>query len=99
VIRFGSEVYRFIFATKQMTPAADRAFRDAANSFRQIGEAEARAVKPLRIRVVAVGEGDTTERLIGRMATDRKEERFRILNGLGPTDRPRTGDRVKIVTE
>jgi predicted Zn-dependent protease len=99
VVRFGSEVYRFIFATKQMTPAADRAFRDAANSFRQIGEAEARTVKPLRIRVVPVGEGDTTERLISRMGTDRKEERFRILNGLGPTDRPRTGDRVKIVTE
>lgn len=99
VVRFGSEVYRFIFATKQMTPAADRAFRDAANSFRQIGEAEAGAVKPLRIRIVSVGEGDTIERLIGRMGTDRKEERFRILNGLGPSDRPRTGDRVKIVTE
>jgi predicted Zn-dependent protease len=99
VIRFGDEVYRFIFATKQMTAATDRAFRDAANSFRQISTSEARSVKPLRIRIVLVGEGDTIERLIGRMATDRKEERFRILNGLGPSDRPRTGDRVKIVTE
>jgi predicted Zn-dependent protease len=99
VIRFGGEVYRFIFATKQMTPAADRAFRDAANSFRQINEGEARSVKPLRIRVVPVSEGDTVERLASRMTTDRKEERFRILNGLGPSDRVRAGERVKIVTE
>jgi predicted Zn-dependent protease len=99
VVRFGGEVYRFIFATKQMTPAADRAFRDAANSFRQINEGEARTVKPLRIRVVAVSEGDTVERVASRMTTDRKEERFRILNGLGPNDRLRAGERVKIVTE
>ena len=46
-----------------------------------------------------VSEGDTVERLASRMATDRKEERFRILNGLGPSDRLRAGDQVKIVTE
>ena len=33
------------------------------------------------------------------MATDRKEERFRILNGLSPGDRLRPGDQVKIVME
>jgi predicted Zn-dependent protease len=33
------------------------------------------------------------------MATDRKEERFRILNGLATSDRVRAGDQVKIVTE
>ena len=99
VIRFNGETYRFIFATKQTTPAADRAFRDAVNSFRPMTPAEATSVKPLRIRIVAVGEGDTVERLASRMGTDRKEERFRTLNGLGPSDRVRAGDRVKIVTE
>ena len=99
MIRFGSDVYRFIFATKQMTPAIDRAFREAVNSFRRMSVAEATATKPLRIRVVQVGEGDTVERLASRMATDRKEERFRILNGLGPSDRVRAGDQVKIVME
>jgi predicted Zn-dependent protease len=99
VVRFGSEVYRFIFAAKQMTPAADRAFREAVTSFRRMSAAEANAVRPLRIRVVRVGESDTVETLAGRMATDRKEERFRILNGLGPTDRVRPGDQAKIVTE
>jgi predicted Zn-dependent protease len=99
VVRFGSEVYRFIFATKQMTPAVDRAFRESVNSFRRMSAAEANAAKPMRIRIVQTGEADTVERLAGRMATDRKEERFRILNGLGPNDRVRAGEQVKIVTE
>ena len=99
VVRFGSDVYRFIFATKQMAPAADRSFREAVNSFRRMSTAEAAAAKPLRIRIVPVSEGDTVERLAARMATDRKEERFRILNGLSPSDRLRAGDQVKIVTE
>jgi predicted Zn-dependent protease len=99
VIRFGTDVYRFIFATKQMTPATDRAFREAVNTFRRMSSAEAAAAKPLRIRIVQVGEADTVERLAARMATDRKEERFRILNGLGPNDRVRAGEQVKIVTE
>jgi predicted Zn-dependent protease len=98
-IRFGSDVYRFIFATKQLTPAADRTFRDAVNTFRRMSNAESASAKPLRIRIVQVAEGDTVERLAGRMATDRKEERFRILNGLSPTERLRAGDQVKIVTE
>ena len=41
VVRFGSDVYRFIFATKQMTPAADRSFREAVNTFRRMSTAEA----------------------------------------------------------
>ena len=99
VVRFGSDVYRFIFATKQMSPAVDRSFRDAVASFRRMSAAEMSAAKPLRIRIVQVGDGDTVERLAGRMATDRKEERFRILNGLSPTDRLRAGDQVKLVME
>ncbi len=99
VIRFGSDVYRFIFATKQMTPAIDRSFGEAVNSFRRMSTAESASAKPLRIRVVQVSEGDTIERLAGRMGTDRKEERFRILNGLGASDRLRAGEQVKIVTE
>ena len=99
VIRFGSDVYRFIFATKQMTPAIDRSFGEAVNSFRRMNTAESASAKPLRIRVVQISEGDTIERLAGRMGTDRKEERFRILNGLGASDRLRAGEQVKIVTE
>ena len=43
------------------------------------------AAKPLHIKIVTVAQGDTVERLAGRMAiADRAVERFRVLTGLGP---------------
>jgi predicted Zn-dependent protease len=99
-VRFGSDVYRFIFAAKKMTPELDRAFRDSVGSFRRMSLAESKAATPLRLRIVTVADGDTVERLAARMATtDRAVERFRVLNGLSASDRVRPGDRVKIVTE
>ena len=35
-VRFGSDVYRFIFAAKTMTAAVDRSFRDSILSFRRM---------------------------------------------------------------
>jgi predicted Zn-dependent protease len=99
-VRFGTEVYRFIFATKERSDAVDRTFRDALNSFRRMSVAESQAAQPQRIRIVTVGAGDTVERLARRMASGpRQAERFRVLNGLSATDRLTPGDRVKIVVE
>jgi predicted Zn-dependent protease len=99
-VRFGSDVYRFIFASKKMTPELDRAFRESVGSFRRMSIAEANAAKPLRLRVVTVETGDTVERLASGMAlTDRAVERFRLLNGLAPGERLKPGDQVKVVTE
>nr|WP_245431321.1 M48 family metalloprotease [Rhodoplanes roseus] len=100
VVKNGAEVYRFVFATKTRTAEIDRAFRESAGSIRRLSLAEARNAKPLRLRIVTVRAGDTVEKLAGRMALiDRQVERFRVLNGLGPTDAPKPGDRVKIVVE
>ncbi len=100
VIRFGSEVYRFIFAAKNRTEAVDRTFRDSINSFRRMTLAEIRLAKPHRIRVVIVAPGETVERMARRMAvSDRHVERFRVLNGFEPGHHLKTGDRVKIVVE
>ena len=99
-IRFGSDVYRFIFAAKNRTEAVDRNFRDSVNSFRRMSIAESRAAHPLRLRAIRVQPGDTVERLSRRMAVaDRQTERFRVLNGLGPNDKVNPGDLVKIVVE
>jgi len=99
-VRFGSDVYRFIFAAKHMTPEVDRAFRESVATFRRMSLAESKAARPLRLRVVTVGTGDTVEQLASRMAvSDRKLERFRILNGLEPGDRLNPGDLAKIVVE
>jgi predicted Zn-dependent protease len=100
VVRFGSDVYRFIFAAKNRTEAVDRVFRDSIQSFRRMTIAEIRLAKPHRVKVVTVGPNDTVERLARRMAvTDRQAERFRVLNGLAAGDKVRTGEQVKIVIE
>ena len=62
--------------------------------------AEIENAKPLRLQIVTVAPGDTVERLAGRMAVaDRAVERFRVLNGLDPSDRLKPGSEVKIVVE
>jgi predicted Zn-dependent protease len=99
-VRFGTDVYRFIFAAKRMAADVDRAFRESVGTFRRMTLAESQAAKPLHIKVVTVAPGDTVERLASRMAMhDRAVERFRVLNGLGPNERVNPGDQVKIVVE
>jgi predicted Zn-dependent protease len=100
VVRFGSEVYRVIFAAKNRTDAVDRSFRDSINTFRRMTVAEMAQAQPLRLKVLEARAGDTVEKLAKRMAVaDRQVERFRVLNGLGDKDRVRPGDLVKVVVE
>jgi predicted Zn-dependent protease len=100
VVRFGSEVYRVIFAAKNRTEAVDRTFRDSLNTFRRMSVVEMQQAKPLRLKVVAVKPGDTPERLARRMAIgERALEHFRVLNGLAIDAKLTPGDRVKVVVE
>jgi len=98
-VRFGTDVYRLVYAARDLTPAADRNFRLSAETFRRVPIEEAKGVTPLRIAVVTVARGDTVERLASRMPGDRQLERFLALNGLerGATVKP--GDRVKVIVE
>jgi len=99
-VRFGTDVYRFIFATKQRTPETDRQFRESVESFRRMSAAESQAAKPLHIKIVTVQAGDTPERLAGRMAVaDRPLERFLVLNGLPHGQALKPGDPAKVVVE
>lgn len=99
-LRFGSDVYRFIFASKKRTTETDRGFRDTVNSFRRLTLAEIQAARPLRIKVVTVQPGDTIETLSQRMSgVDRPLERFRILNGLDARASVKPRERVKIVVD
>jgi predicted Zn-dependent protease len=99
-IRFGSEVYRLIFAGKHKAADLDQVFRQSVDTFRRLTLAEIEHTKPLRMRVITVGAHDSVERLANRMAlTDRRPERFRILNGLDPGQTLKPGDQVKIVVE
>jgi predicted Zn-dependent protease len=100
-LRFGNEVMRFIYAAKHMTPAIDQAFRTSVETFRRLSVSEIEQAKPLRLKIITVQAGDTVESLAQhRMANlDHAVERFRLLNGLGPTDVLKPGDRVKVVVE
>ena len=99
-VRFGSDVYRFIFAAKTMTAASDQAFRESVMTFRRMSLKESAEVHPLRLKVVAVQAGDTVEKLARRMATaDNRLERFRVLNGLSAHERLKPGDMVKLIVD
>lgn len=99
--RFGSDVYRFIFAAKKKTADSDRGFRDTVNSFRRLTLAEIQSARPLRIKIITAQPGDTVESLSHRMSgVDRPLDRFRVLNGIDPRVsalKPR--ERVKIIVD
>lgn len=100
-LRYGSDVYRFIFASRQKSPGGDQTFRDAVASFRRLSQTEIEQARPLRIHIVTAKAGDTAETLAQRMTgIDRPLERFRMLNGLAPGDSVVKPDsRVKIASE
>ncbi len=99
-LRFGSDVYRFIFATRQKTTESERNARETVNSFRRLTLEEIQAARPLRIKVITVQPGDTVESLSHRMdGVDHPMERFRVLNGLDAHAQVKVRDRVKIVVD
>jgi len=99
-LRFGTDVYRFIFAARQKTTESERNARETVNSFRRLTLEEIQAARPLRIKVITVQPGDTVESLSHRMdGVDHPMERFRVLNGLGSHAEVKVRDRVKIVVD
>jgi predicted Zn-dependent protease len=60
---------------------------------------EAKNTKPLRLKLVTVKLGDTIDSMARKMATDKKRERFLVLNGLNPGESLAPGSQVKIVVE
>ncbi len=99
-LRFGSDVYRFIFASRQKTTESERNARETVNSFHRLTLEEIQAARPLRIKVITVQPGDTVESLSHRMDdVDHPMERFRVLNGLDAHAQVKVRDRVKIVVD
>jgi predicted Zn-dependent protease len=99
-LRFGSDVYRFIFAAKQKNLESDQNARETVRSFRRLTLEEIQAARPLRIKIVTVQPGDSVESMSRRMAgVDRPEQRFRMLNGLDDSGKVKPGERVKIVVD
>ena len=86
------------FITVAQAGGAD-VFTPMYQSMRKITVAEAAAVKPRKLLVLAVKKGDTVQSLASRMAYgDAQEQRFRVLNGLTQGEGVAVGQKVKIVT-
>jgi len=60
----------------EMTARLSTEFRRTTWSFRRISEAEARAIKPLKVRLVAVKDGDTALGLSARMPLGKFNRRW-----------------------
>ncbi len=100
VIRIGSQIFRFLTAVPKGSAMLDPTAEKLRSSFRRITPQEAASLKPLRVRVVTVGAGETIGSLSARMmGTDRKLELFRLINALTPTSTIQQGSRVKIISE
>lgn len=98
-IRTGDRFYRFQFAAPPNRAAAlEPAFRQIANSFRQLDPAEAARYQPERLRVLPVAAGDSSASFAAVSAlAEPKLERFRVLNGLRDGEEIAPGERVKSV--
>jgi len=94
-------IYRFLFVSPpELTQRLAPDLRRTTYSFRRLSAAERRALKPYDLTIVTARQGETAARLAARTPfADHRLERFRVLNGLGPAEEPRAGDRVKLVVE
>jgi predicted Zn-dependent protease len=69
-------------------------------SFRLLSPAEAASLRPRKIRVVTVGQGDTIATMARRMAVpDHHVEAFLMLNDRDPKPELRPGERVKLIVQ
>jgi predicted Zn-dependent protease len=97
VISFHDDIYRIIFAVRDLTEAANKKFDDSINSFRAITPEEEKLALPLRLRLAVAGPNDAAANLAAKMVlADRPLEQFELLNGL-EGEQLKAGDSYKIV--
>jgi len=100
VIRDKSQIFRFLTAVPKGSGALEQTAEVLRASFRHITPAEAASLKPLRVRVLTVQQGDNITTLASRMmGTDRKLDLFKLINALQTGSSVSPGDRVKIISE
>jgi predicted Zn-dependent protease len=101
-LRFDANTYfRFLFVSPpNVTAQLSDAFRRTTYSFRRLSEKDVDGIRPMRIKEVTVGPGDTVDTLANRMPFDRlRRERFLVLNGLPPDATLHPGELVKTIVE
>ena len=72
----------------------------ASYSFRRLSNSEKNRLKPYRLDVVTARSGDTISSMANRLPfSDKRDERFRVLNGLLPNENLVTGRKYKTITD
>lgn len=100
VILVKDRVFRFLTAAPKGTTEFDSIAHATTSTFKTLSSREISALKPLRIRVINVRNGDSVASVSERMkGTDAKEKLLRIINALSPTQTLSPGNRIKIISE
>ncbi len=92
--------YRFLFITSpSQTADFNEEYRRTTFSFKKLSKADAKNIKPRRVKVITVKAGDTVETLAKQMAFEEFNiERFLVLNGLHADETLALGRRLKVVS-
>ena len=94
-------IYRFTFITPPpLTDSLSLDLRRATYSFGALTREEAALLRPLRLQLVRVREGDTAAGLAARLPLpDGREETLRTLNGFGKQDELKPDRLIKTIVE
>lgn len=96
----GGKVYLFAgIAPANQFNAVQSQFSSSIRSFRQLSQQEAAGIRPNRIDLYTVRNGDTWQSLAARTEGLVKPSTLAIMNGYEPSQPPRSGDRIRIVVE
>jgi predicted Zn-dependent protease len=81
--------------------SAESQFVQSIRSFRELSREDAANIRPNRIDLYTVRQGDTWDAIARRMgeAAGIKPSTLAIMNNYEPSQPPRAGDRIKIVVE
>ena len=99
IIVGGTQVYRVAgLAPQELFARNAGEFEPAIHSFRTLSAAEADDIRPNRIDLYVVREGDTWQRIAQRAGEENvTAAKLAIMNGYPPNEQPRQSERIKIV--
>lgn len=98
-IEWGNQYARFqIIIPKNASAALIEDLKRTTYSFRSMSAEEKNTARPQRLVTFTAGSGDTVAARAARLPFSQfKEERFRVLNGLGPDEELQSGQMYKTV--
>ncbi len=100
VILFNNHIFRFLTAAPRNSQNFAEIAKKTVQSFHPLSTSQLKKLKPLKISIVRVKQGENVANLANKMQhTPDKEKLFRILNALSPTQTLSAGTKVKIITE